>query len=122
MHVLIMKTRGIFKIYQQALVRRPYLIQAVQTGALMGAGDLISQTIIEKKTLKHVDYMRTIKFSSIGFFVGVSRSLYLYMYAQKAVVTPWFDILTQAEHRGFEPGSRFVFFRIYMRYSIRNLQ
>lgn len=78
MHVLIMKTRGIFKLYQQALVRRPYLIQAVQTGALMGAGDLISQTLIEKKSLKHVDYVRTIKFSSIGFFVGVSSLLFRY--------------------------------------------
>lgn len=78
MHVLIMKTRGIFKLYQQVLVRRPYLIQAVQTGALMGAGDLISQTLIEKKSLKHVDYMRTIKFSSIGFFVGVSCLLFRY--------------------------------------------
>ncbi|XP_026324092.1 protein Mpv17 [Hyposmocoma kahamanoa] len=70
MHLLIMKTRGVFKLYQQALVRRPYLIQAIQAGALMGAGDLISQTLIEKKQLKHVDYMRTIKFSSIGLFVG----------------------------------------------------
>lgn len=77
MHVLIMKSRSVFKLYQQALVRRPYLIQAVQTGTLMGAGDLISQTLIEKKELKHVDYMRTIKFSSIGFFVGVSSSLSL---------------------------------------------
>lgn len=73
-----MKTRSIFKLYQQALVRRPYLVQAVQTGALMGAGDLISQTLIEKKSLKQVDYIRTIKFSSIGFFVGVSSLLISY--------------------------------------------
>lgn len=75
MHVLMMKTRNFLKLYQQALVRRPYLVQAVQTGTLMGAGDLISQTLIEKKSLTQVDCMRTIKFSSIGFFVGVSSLL-----------------------------------------------
>ncbi|XP_045760928.1 protein Mpv17 [Maniola jurtina] len=62
------KARGIFQIYQKVLARRPYLVQAIQTGALMGAGDLIAQIIIEKKST--VDYKRTLKFSSIGLFVG----------------------------------------------------
>ncbi|RVE45581.1 hypothetical protein evm_009778 [Chilo suppressalis] len=66
----IMKARNLFKLYQQSLNRRPYLMQAVQTGTLMAAGDLICQTFIEKKTTKQVDYKRTIGFSSIGFFVG----------------------------------------------------
>ncbi|XP_059049256.1 protein Mpv17-like [Achroia grisella] len=65
-----MRFRNIFKLYQQALARRPYLVQAVQTGALMGAGDLISQTVIEKKIIKEIDYKRTLQFSSIGLFVG----------------------------------------------------
>lgn len=58
-----------FKIYQDVLARRPYLVQAVQTGALMGAGDLISQTFIEKQS---PDFIRTLRFSSIGFFICVS--------------------------------------------------
>lgn len=70
MQVSMMKARSFFKFYQQTLQRRPYLVQAVQTGTLMAAGDLISQTVIEKKALKHIDYKRTIGFSSIGFFVG----------------------------------------------------
>ncbi|XP_013195451.1 protein Mpv17 [Amyelois transitella] len=70
MQVAMSKARGVFKFYQQALVRRPYLVQAVQTGALMGAGDLISQTLIENKSSKSIDYRRTLQFSSIGFFVG----------------------------------------------------
>ncbi|XP_031769638.1 protein Mpv17 [Galleria mellonella] len=65
-----MRLQSIFKLYQKALVRRPYLVQAVQTGTLMGAGDIISQTIIEKKLIKELDYKRTLQFSSIGLFVG----------------------------------------------------
>ncbi|XP_038208642.1 protein Mpv17 [Zerene cesonia] len=70
MHVSIMKVREIFQFYQKLLNRRPYLVQAVQTGTLMGAGDIISQTLIEKKSLKEFDYSRTLKFSSIGFCFG----------------------------------------------------
>lgn len=66
----MMRARAIFKLYQEALLRRPYLVQAVQTGTLMGAGDLISQTFIERNTFKQVDFKRTIKFSSIGFVIG----------------------------------------------------
>ncbi|CAH0405919.1 unnamed protein product [Chilo suppressalis] len=50
----IMKARNLFKLYQQSLNRRPYLMQAVQTGTLMAAGDLICQTFIEKKTTKQM--------------------------------------------------------------------
>ncbi|KAJ8734079.1 hypothetical protein PYW07_014630 [Mythimna separata] len=65
-----MSFRGVFRIYQDVLRRRPYLVQAVQTGALMGSGDLISQTFIERNRISDVDLTRTLKFSSIGFFVG----------------------------------------------------
>ncbi|XP_053601404.1 protein Mpv17 [Plodia interpunctella] len=64
-----MKARGFFKLYQQALVRRPYLMQGLQSGILMGAGDLISQTVIEKKSTD-INYKRTLQFTSIGMFVG----------------------------------------------------
>ncbi|XP_063546243.1 protein Mpv17 [Cydia strobilella] len=70
MHVVVLKFRGMIRLYQNALVRRPYLMQAIQSGALMGAGDLISQTLIEKKPLKDLDYKRTCQFASIGLFVG----------------------------------------------------
>ncbi|KAG6453645.1 hypothetical protein O3G_MSEX008252 [Manduca sexta] len=65
-----MKARGIFSLYQKALNRRPYLIQAIQAGTLMGAGDITSQTLFEDNSFKHVDYKRSLKFASIGFFIG----------------------------------------------------
>ncbi|XP_039745403.1 protein Mpv17 [Pararge aegeria] len=70
MYLAMAKARGIFQIYKKVLARRPYLVQAIQTGALMGAGDIISQTLIEKKSIAAVDFKRTLQFSSIGFFVG----------------------------------------------------
>lgn len=67
-----MKVRGFVRMYKTVLERRPYVVQAVQTGTLMAAGDLISQTFIEKKTLQQTDFRRTLQFSSIGFIIGVS--------------------------------------------------
>lgn len=67
-----------FKIYQQTLNRRPLLVQAIQAGTLMGAGDLISQKFIEKQSI--LDFQRTIKFASIGFFIGVSFFSYFNLF------------------------------------------
>lgn len=65
-------TYRFFKYYQEFLRRRPYLVQAIQTGGLMATGDVISQVIIEKTYWRDTDIQRTLKFGSIGFFIGVS--------------------------------------------------
>ncbi|XP_013166936.1 PREDICTED: protein Mpv17 [Papilio xuthus] len=65
-----MTGRHILQLYQKFLNKHPYLVQAIQTGALMGAGDYISQTLVEKKSMKNIDLVRTLRFSSIGFFAG----------------------------------------------------
>lgn len=70
MHFIISKARGVFKLYQKLLNNRPYLVQAIQAGTLMGAGDVISQTLIENNGFNNIEYKRTLKFASIGFFVG----------------------------------------------------
>jgi hypothetical protein len=37
----------------------------------MGLGNVISQTLIEKRPLNAVDWPRAARFSTFGFFVGV---------------------------------------------------
>ncbi|XP_035902443.1 protein Mpv17 [Anopheles stephensi] len=57
-------------LYKRALVRYPVLVQSVQSGLLMGAGDVIAQGFIERKDWKSFDGMRAFKFFGIGFCVG----------------------------------------------------
>lgn len=41
----------------------------------MGAGDFLAQTVLEKTEVSQLDYVRTAKFFSIGFFIAVSDDL-----------------------------------------------
>lgn len=58
--------------YKNSLERRPILVQSIQTAILMGAGDVIAQTFIEKKDLSNYAWIRTAQFAGIGFFICVS--------------------------------------------------
>lgn len=62
--------RALFKMYQTALSRRPILMQAIQTGALMATGDVIAQKFLENKSNSEFSLKRTMQFASIGFCVG----------------------------------------------------
>lgn len=57
--------------YKNVLEKRPILVQSIQTGLLMGSGDLIAQKFIEKNDIKNIDWIRTSQFMGIGFFIGV---------------------------------------------------
>ncbi len=64
---------GITKSYQRTLEKRPYLVQAIQAGILMGSGDLCAQTFFPTSESNEIDYIRTLKFCSIGFAFVVRK-------------------------------------------------
>lgn len=55
--------------YKRALQNYPLLMQSVQTGALMGCGDLTAQFLIEKKRPNQLNWKRTLQFAAMGLFV-----------------------------------------------------
>ncbi|KAF4533027.1 hypothetical protein B566_EDAN000719 [Ephemera danica] len=65
------------KLYRRVLDKHPYVTQAIQTGILMGAGDVIAQVGVEKKTAETFDVRRTLCFTGIGiFYLGPSLRLW----------------------------------------------
>lgn len=66
----------IIHTYKKFLSSHPFLVQTVQTGMLMGVGDVIAQRIVEKKTHKEHDYKRTMTFLGLGTCLVVSLHLY----------------------------------------------
>ncbi|KAJ8913558.1 hypothetical protein NQ315_017109 [Exocentrus adspersus] len=55
------------QFYRRMLCRRPILVQSVQTGAVMGLGDVLTQKFIEKKC--ELDCMRTARYTAFGSFI-----------------------------------------------------
>lgn len=60
-----------------------YLYGSVINGSIMGFGDVIAQTVVEKKSIKDVDGWRTAKYASIGAVII------------SPVLTRWFSFLEQ---------------------------
>ncbi|GAA6002557.1 hypothetical protein JCM10207_001181 [Rhodosporidiobolus poonsookiae] len=56
---------SLFRAYNSALVRRPYIAGSATAAVLFGAGDVLAQQAIEKKGRQH-DYMRTVRLSAYG--------------------------------------------------------
>ncbi|KAL3282233.1 hypothetical protein HHI36_005428 [Cryptolaemus montrouzieri] len=54
------------RTYKKLLQTYPLLVQSVQTGVLMGTGDMIAQGFIEGRSLKNLDTKRTITFCGLG--------------------------------------------------------
>uniref|UniRef100_A0A8C5S4H7 Mitochondrial inner membrane protein Mpv17 n=1 Tax=Laticauda laticaudata TaxID=8630 RepID=A0A8C5S4H7_LATLA len=60
-----------WRTYQRLMVQHPWKVQIITAGTLMGAGDVISQQMIERRGLSEHSGWRTLKMMSIGFcFVG----------------------------------------------------
>lgn len=60
---------GFFSKYQSFLKEFPVLTQALQCSVLVGTGDVIAQTLIEKKTFNDYSFRRTCQFASVGLFI-----------------------------------------------------
>lgn len=49
----------------------PYLAEGSRAAGIMATGDVLAQTVVEKKDIKDIDYIRTLKYGSLGLlFVG----------------------------------------------------
>lgn len=53
--------------------RYPNTSQIVQTGLLMGAGDVVAQTYVEKTPINEIKWARTGQYAGLGFFLVVSN-------------------------------------------------
>ncbi|XP_060549119.1 protein Mpv17 isoform X3 [Pantherophis guttatus] len=56
-----------WRTYQRLMVQHPWKVQIITAGTLMGAGDVISQQVIERRGLSGHSGWRTLKMMSIGF-------------------------------------------------------
>ncbi|XP_059486655.1 protein Mpv17-like [Neocloeon triangulifer] len=79
------------RAYKNLLQRHPFFTQAVQTGLLMGTGDVIAQVVVEKRP--KLDLRRSATFTAIGFcFLGPSLRL-------------WYGVLERAFGAGRQPAA-----------------
>lgn len=64
--------RGFFHGYQRILNAYPITVQTIQTGCLMSFGDIMAQTVVERKTWQEYKPIRTLQFGSVGLILVVS--------------------------------------------------
>ncbi|XP_066159122.1 protein Mpv17 [Euwallacea fornicatus] len=75
---------SVLRVYQKLLKNHFMVVQAAQTGLLMGTGDIIAQTIIEGRTLKTYQPKRSIKFTLLGtIFVGPTLTVWYRLLARR---------------------------------------
>lgn len=63
---------AVLRTYKRLLQQYPIASQCVQCGLLMGSGDLIAQTVVERKSLKNVNFERTAQFACVGLLLVVN--------------------------------------------------
>lgn len=65
-------------MYQKLLDKHFLVVQCIQTGSMMAIGDVVAQTLIEKKKNNEFESMRTVKFGLLGVCFVVSLTCYKY--------------------------------------------
>ncbi|KAG0714259.1 Protein Mpv17 [Chionoecetes opilio] len=62
---------SVYRAYSRLLTKYPMTVQSLQAGALMGAGDVSSQFIVERRPVSEYEWRRTARFFALGsFFVA----------------------------------------------------
>ena len=64
-------------VYKRVAEKFPFLLPSIQSGILMGTGDFIAQKFLEKRNFQTLDRARLLRFSTIGFCIGVNITIYL---------------------------------------------
>ncbi|MCJ8750007.1 hypothetical protein PDJAM_G00194390 [Pangasius djambal] len=72
-----MSVAGLWRSYQGLMAKKPWTVQIITAGSLMGVGDIISQQLIERRGLTKHSIRRTSKMMSMGFFFVASQCLFL---------------------------------------------
>lgn len=62
--------RRLLKYYKKFLTRYPLTTQSIQSGILMGTGDIIAQTFVEKQDISQINLTRTAPYATAGLVVG----------------------------------------------------
>lgn len=60
---------SILRAYSHLLRKYPLTVQSLQTGTLMGAGDVLSQVFVEKKSVNEYKWQHTARFFALGVFM-----------------------------------------------------
>lgn len=72
------------RLYQNAYKRSPLIIHAVETGIIMTSADVLSQIMVERRSLTSVDLERSIRFGGIGIcYVAPMRVAWYKMLERK---------------------------------------
>ncbi|KAK9703631.1 Mpv17 / PMP22 family [Popillia japonica] len=75
--------RILLQFYKRVLNKHPVLTQTIQVGVVMGGGDVISQVVVEKKSYKEYNFLRTAQFSSVGLcFLGPTLTMWYRLLAK----------------------------------------
>ncbi|CAK9801914.1 Protein Mpv17 [Anthophora quadrimaculata] len=59
----------VIKLYRTLVTKYPLITQAAQAGVLTAFGDQIAQNLVEQRQIKDLNFLRTIQFGGIGFFI-----------------------------------------------------
>lgn len=81
------------RMYNQSLIRKPYITQSFTAAVLFGAGDILAQQGVEKRGLTNHDLLRTARLALYG---GI-------LFAP--VVTSWYKMLETIQMKS-RPASK----------------